>query len=174
PSAGLARGGDLSTAAFVLSRGRVRGAARVAACCAAAATAAGRDWLVLETSAGAPGRFLARRAVAAGAGLVFAVGGDGTVRACAEALAGTAIPLAIVPRGTANLAARALGIPHPLGAALATGFGGDERPIHLATADGAAFAAMDRPGPDAAGVAAAPPALNARAGGPAHAPAAGR
>ena len=31
---------------------------------------------------------LARRAVAAGAGLVIAAGGDGTVRACAQALAG--------------------------------------------------------------------------------------
>ncbi|MBO0815178.1 MAG: NAD(+)/NADH kinase, partial [Actinobacteria bacterium] len=97
----------MSTAAFVLNPARVRGAARVAADCAAAAAAAGWDWLVLETSAGSPGTLLARQAVAAGAGLVFAVGGDGTVRACAEALAGTGVPLAIVPRGTANLAARA-------------------------------------------------------------------
>ena len=103
----------------MLNPARVRGAARVAARCAAAA---GWGWLVLETSAGNPGTLLARQAVAAGAGLVFAVGGDGTVRACAEALAGTGIPLAIVPRGTANLAARALRIPHRLGAALATGF----------------------------------------------------
>ena len=79
----------MKTAAIVLNPGRVRGAARVAARCAAAATAAGWDSLVLETSAGDPGTLLARRAVAAGAGLVFAVGGDGTVRACAEALAGT-------------------------------------------------------------------------------------
>jgi diacylglycerol kinase family enzyme len=154
----------MSTAAFVLNPGRVRGAARVAAGCAAAATAAGWDWLVLETSAGDPGTLLARQAVAAGAGLVFAVGGDGTVRACAEALAGTAIPLAIVPRGTANLAARALGIPHRLGAALATGFGGHERRIDLATADGMTYAAMAGLGVDAAVVAAAPAGLKARAG----------
>jgi len=162
------------TAVFVLNPGRVRGAARVAAGCAAAATAAGRDWLVLETSAGDPGTLLARRAVAAGAGLVFAVGGDGTVRACAEALAGTAIPLAIVPRGTANLAARALGIPHRLGAALATGFGGHERRIDLATANGMTFAAMAGLGVDAAVVAAAPAWLKARAGWLAYAAAGAR
>ena len=154
----------MSTAAFVLNPGRVRGAARVVAGCTAAATAAGWDSLVLETSAGDPGTLLARRAVAAGAGLVFAVGGDGTVRACAEALAGTEIPLAIVPRGTANLAARALGIPHRLGAALAAGFGGHERRIDLATADGMTFAAMAGLGVDAAVVAAAPAWLKSRAG----------
>ena len=151
-------------AAFVLNPGRVRGAARVVAGCTAAATAAGWDSLVLETSAGDPGTLLARRAVAAGAGLVFAVGGDGTVRACAEALAGTEVPLAIVPRGTANLAARALGIPHRLGAALAAGFGGHERRIDLATADGMTFAAMAGLGVDAAVVAAAPAWLKSRAG----------
>jgi diacylglycerol kinase family enzyme len=151
-------------AAFVLNPGRVRGAARVAAGCTAAATAAGWDSLVLETSAGDPGTSLARRAVAAGAGLVFAVGGDGTVRACAEALAGTEVPLAIVPRGTANLAARALGIPHRLGAALAAGFGRHERRIDLASADGMTFAAMAGLGVDAAVVAAAPAWLKAQAG----------
>ena len=151
-------------AAFVLNPGRVRGAARVVAGCVAAATAVGWDSLALETSAGDPGTSLARRAVAAGAGLVFAVGGDGTVRACAEALAGTEIPLAIVPRGTANLAARALGIPHRLGAALAAGFGGHERRIDLATADGMTFAAMAGLGVDAAVVAAAPAWLKSRAG----------
>jgi diacylglycerol kinase family enzyme len=167
-------GSEMSTAAFVLNPGRVRGAARVAAGCAAAATAAGWDWLVLETSAGDRGTLLARQAVAAGAGLVFAVGGDGTVRACAEALAGTAIPLAIVPRGTANLAARALGIPHRLDAALAAGFRGHERRIDLATADGMTYAAMAGLGVDAAVVAAAPAGLKARAGWLAYAAAGAR
>jgi diacylglycerol kinase family enzyme len=164
----------MSTVAFVMNPGRIRGADRVAAGCAAAATAAGWDWLVLKTSAGDPGTLLARQSVAAGAGLVFAVGGDGTVRACAEALAGTAVPLAIVPRGTANLAARALGIPHRLSAALATGFGGHERRIDLATADGMTFAAMAGLGVDASVVAATPAALKARAGWLAYAAAGAR
>ena len=50
--------------------------------------------------------------VAAGAGLVVAVGGDGTVAALAADLAGTGIPLAIVPGGTGNVLASALGIPN--------------------------------------------------------------
>jgi undecaprenyl-diphosphatase len=154
----------LSTAAFVLNPGRVRDAARVAARCGAAAAAAGWDWLFLETTAADPGTALARDAAAAGAGLVFAIGGDGTVRACAEALAGTTVPLAIVPRGTANLAAHALGVPRRLDAALATGFGRHERRIDLAAADGLTFVAMAGLGVDAAVVGATPAGLKTRAG----------
>jgi undecaprenyl-diphosphatase len=67
--------------------------------------------------------------------MVIAAGGDGTVRACAQALAGTRVPVAIVPLGTANLAARALGVPSRTGDALAAGFGGQERRIDLAVAE---------------------------------------
>jgi len=149
---------------FVLNPARVRSAPRVAARCAAAATAAGWDWLVAETTIGDPGTGLARHAVGAGARLVVAVGGDGTVRACAHALAGTAVPLAIVPRGTANLAARALGLPARLDAALACAFGGHERRIDLATADGITFVAMAGLGTDAAVVGATPARLKTSAG----------
>src|SRR6266516_4294849 len=114
-----------------------------------------------------------------------AAGGDGTVRACAQALAGTQVPLAIVPLGTANLAARALGIPPGIGGSLATAFGGHERRIDLAVAgataagaDGAGttgagttggaggltFAAMAGIGLDAEVVAATPRLLKRRAG----------
>jgi diacylglycerol kinase family enzyme len=51
---------------------------------------------------------------AAGAGnapLAVAVGGDGTIRECAAVLAGTGVPIAIVPAGTGNVFAAALGIP---------------------------------------------------------------
>jgi len=158
----------------VLNPARVRGAARVAGRCAAAATMAGWDWLLLETTAGDPGTELARHAAAAGARLVFAVGGDGTVRACAQALAGTAVPLAIVPRGTANLAARALGVPLRLNAALACGFAGHERRIDLAVADGITFVAMAGLGTDAAVVGATPAGLKTWAGWPAYAAAGAR
>ena len=43
--------------------------------------------------------------------VVLAVGGDGTVRACAHALAGTDVPLAVFPTGTANLFANGFGLP---------------------------------------------------------------
>ena len=43
------------------------------------------------------------RALDEGAELVFAWGGDGTVRRCIDALAGADATLAILPAGTANL-----------------------------------------------------------------------
>ena len=85
-------------------------------------------------------------------GLVVAAGGDGTVRACAQALAGTQVPLGIVPLGTANLAARALGIPPRLGGSLAAAFGGHERRIDLAVAGAAVGDAGARAGGGAAGL----------------------
>ncbi len=65
----------------------------------------------LETSVSEPGATQARLAVASGATLVVAAGGDGTVRSVAAGVAGTGVPLGIVPLGTANLAARNLGLP---------------------------------------------------------------
>ncbi|MCC0177158.1 methylglyoxal synthase [Waterburya agarophytonicola K14] len=53
---------------------------------------------------------LATQAIASGADLIIASGGDGTVSAVAGALIGTEIPLGIIPRGTANAFSMALGI----------------------------------------------------------------
>lgn len=64
-----------------------------------------------ETSVEDPGRGMAEEAIEAGCELVIAVGGDGTVRAVAEGLAGTETTLGIVPQGTGNLLARNLGVP---------------------------------------------------------------
>jgi diacylglycerol kinase family enzyme len=90
-----------------------------------------------------------------GAELVVAVGGDGTVRSCAEGLAMTGVPLGIVPHGTANLLARSLRIPgHPRSALrVVLGAGAVDRTIDLAAADGVLFTAMAGMGLDAAVVA---------------------
>jgi diacylglycerol kinase family enzyme len=95
----------------------------------------------------------ARRAALSGAELVVAVGGDGTVRCCAEGMVGTDVPMGMVPLGTANLLARTLGIPaHPRAAlrcALDAGRGAD-RLVDVALADGIPFTAMAGMGLDAA------------------------
>ncbi|GIH48047.1 diacylglycerol kinase [Microbispora rosea] len=61
----------------------------------------------------------AREAVAAGPAALVAFGGDGLVHLAVQAVAGTAVPLGIVPAGTGNDIADALGIPRkdPLAAA---------------------------------------------------------
>ncbi|HEY5353374.1 MAG TPA: diacylglycerol kinase family protein [Streptosporangiaceae bacterium] len=154
----------MPTAAIIINRTRARDVPRFRRQCGLAARAAGWEPTFAETSLADHGLALARDALAAGAGLVIAAGGDGTVRACAHALAGTGVPLAIVPRGTANLAARALGIPARLDASLAAAFGGRDRQVDLAEADGMPFAAMAGIGLDAAVVDGTPDLLKRHLG----------
>lgn len=154
----------MPTAAFIVNRNRVRHFPRLNRRSAAAAAARGWEIEFLQTRSADAGDGATRQAVAAGARLVFAVGGDGTVRACAEALAGQQVPLAIVPRGTANLVANALGIPSSLRAALAVGFGRHQRRIDLAVTGSTTFAAMAGIGLDAAVVGGAAAGLKGAAG----------
>ena len=56
----------------------------------------------------------ARTAAASGVDAVVAAGGDGTVSACASALVGGDVPLAVLPLGTLNHFARDLGMPDDL------------------------------------------------------------
>ena len=121
--------------------------------------AARHDWTAEFhiTEKAEAGVAVARGSALDGADLVVAVGGDGTVRGCAEGVASTGVPLGIVPHGTANLLARTLGIPgHPRAAlevALDHRRAADDRVIDLAIADREPFTAMAGMGLDAAVVA---------------------
>src|SRR5258705_7445463 len=154
----------MPAAMIIINRTRVRDVSRFRRRCCLAARASGWEAVFAETGPRDHGVGLVRGALAAGARLVVAAGGDGTVRACAHALADTGVPLAIVPRGTANLAARALGIPSRLDAALAAGFGGRLRQVDLAEAEGMLFAAMAGIGLDAAVVSGTPDLLKRHLG----------
>jgi YegS/Rv2252/BmrU family lipid kinase len=93
-----------------------------------------RGWLPpwwLETTVEDSGRAMARQAVEQEVDLVLVAGGDGTVRVVCSALAGTGIPLGLIPAGTGNLLARNLGIPLDEAAALDVAFNGMSKPIDL-------------------------------------------
>lgn len=81
--------------------------------------AAGWDWEVEVTNTFGDGGRLAARAVAGGAGMVVACGGDGTVMDVASGLLGSDVPLAILPAGTGNALAKDLGLPLDLPSACA-------------------------------------------------------
>jgi diacylglycerol kinase family enzyme len=142
----------VSLVAFVLNGTLLRDPRRFARHCRAAAEDHGWEpWFVpAPDRAAAEIPVLTRRAVTAGAALVVAAGGDGTVRACAEGLADTGVPLAIVPLGTANLIARALGVPGQAERALEVAFGGRDQLIDLGRVTDAAGGDLEA-GPRAGG-----------------------
>ncbi|WP_147915697.1 diacylglycerol/lipid kinase family protein [Ruania zhangjianzhongii] len=98
-------------AAFVLNPIKADGPALRRRAAEIAADLAMPEPLWFETTVEDPGVGQTRAAIAAGASVVVAAGGDGTVRTVAEVLAGTEIPMALLPLGTGNLLARNLDLP---------------------------------------------------------------
>jgi diacylglycerol kinase (ATP) len=112
--------------------------------------AAGVDdplWYEVNKSRKAPKRV--RRALAAGADLVLVWGGDGMVQRSADALAGSGVPVGLIPAGTANLLANNLGVPDRLEAAVRTALHGRPRTLDLGRVGGEHFAVMAGVGFDA-------------------------
>ncbi|WP_328759152.1 diacylglycerol kinase family protein [Streptomyces sp. NBC_00271] len=109
----------------------------------------------IETTADDPGTGQTAGAVRAGATLIVVCGGDGTVRAAADALAGSGVPLVVVPCGTGNLLARNLGLPLTPATALDAALSGTPHRLDLGRIEGDGlapthFAAMSGAGLDAA------------------------
>ena len=92
---------------------------------------------------------LARGAVERGATRVIAWGGDGSVNEVSRALAFTGTPMAIVPAGSGNGLARALGVPMRSTAALHAALSAKPHPIDLGEIDGHVFANIAGVGFDA-------------------------
>ena len=82
-----------------------------------------------------PGGRAARSALQHDPAVVIVVGGDGTIRAVAEEVLSSGIPLAVVPAGTGNLLARELGIMAGLEESVRTAFTGSDRAIDVGVAE---------------------------------------
>ncbi|MCW2679198.1 MAG: diacylglycerol kinase catalytic region [Frankiales bacterium] len=109
----------------------------------------GATWI--PTTAADPGPGQARQALADGAELVVVCGGDGTVRSVATVLAGTGVPMALLPSGTGNLLARNLEVPLEVEAAARVAASGRTAAIDVGrTDDGECFLVMAGSGFDAA------------------------
>ena len=94
------------------------------------------ETLFYETSKEDPGGGVTAEALEAGADMVIAAGGDGTVRAVAEALRGKDASLGLLPSGTGNLLARNLDLSlDNLDDSIATAFRGRDRDIDLGVVD---------------------------------------
>ncbi|MFL6251358.1 MAG: diacylglycerol/lipid kinase family protein [Actinomycetes bacterium] len=130
--------------------------------------AAGLGVLWLETTPEDPGQGLTAKAVAEGVDLVMAQGGDGTVMACVTGLAGTDVPLAVLPGGTGNLLATNFDIPADLEAAVDVALHGDRVRLDVAATDDDRFVVMGGIGFDAAMLRDADPKLKERLGAVAY------
>lgn len=92
--------------------------------------------LWFATTTADAGQGVTRAALSEGATVILAAGGDGTVRAVAEALRGSHVPIALIPLGTGNLLARNLNLTLTnLDESIRAAFSGADRLIDLGIAE---------------------------------------
>jgi diacylglycerol kinase (ATP) len=102
----------------------------------------------VPTTADDPGPGQTRAAIESGAECVIACGGDGTVRAVADALAGSGVHLGVVPFGTGNLLAKNVGLPEGFDA-IPIAMSSSARKFDVGVINGERFAVMAGTGLDA-------------------------
>jgi YegS/Rv2252/BmrU family lipid kinase len=126
--------------------------------------AGGASPRVCETRKVGDARAFACSAAAAGNDAVLVAGGDGTINEAINGLldSGAALPLGLLPLGTANVLAIELGLPRRPAAAAAVVLRNRRLPICLGVAGNRAFALMAGIGFDAAVVANLDPARKRR------------
>ena len=95
------------------SRGRIKRACRMLE-----ATGYEVEWL--STSRRGDAENIARESVVKSPSMIIAAGGDGTINEVVNGIAGSRIPLAIVPLGTTNVLAKETGIPENVQGAIET------------------------------------------------------
>lgn len=114
-------------------------ASRRVAAVRAAAESRGLHADIHLTEYGGHARELATRSAEAGVDLVIVWGGDGTLNETGSALLGSQTTLGLVPAGSGNGLAAALGVPRDPGAALAVAFDGETRVIDAGVMAGRPF-----------------------------------
>ena len=123
---------------------------RASGAAARARAARGLDepfWAEVAKSRLAPDQI--KRALEAGANLIFVWGGDGTVQRCIDAVSGSDVALAILPAGTANLFATNLEIPQDIEQAVEIGLHGRRRKLDVGRLKKERFGVMAGAGFDA-------------------------
>jgi len=119
-------------------------------------------WYEVPKSKKAPKKV--RKALDAKPDLVVAWGGDGLVQRTIDVMAGSDVPLAIIPAGTGNLLATNLGVPPDLAGAVEVAFEGKRKSIDLGKMNGEHFAVMAGIGFDGAMIRDADKGMKARLG----------
>jgi|CXWL01.1.fsa_nt_gi YegS/Rv2252/BmrU family lipid kinase len=130
---------------------------------AALATGGWQVELAVTTAPGAATE-LAREAASAGRAAVFVLGGDGSAREAAAGLLGSDTALGVLPGGTTNVVARALGLPMNAAAAAARLRPGRTRRWDVGLCGDEPFLMQASAGLDAAVMAGVDPGLKARLG----------
>ena len=101
--------------------------------------ARGIDARIVAVEPGDLDRHCGEVAEEAGVDALVAAGGDGTIGTAAAAVAGTGMPLGILPMGTLNHFAKDAGIPLDLEEAVAVVAGGTTRRVDVAEVNGRVF-----------------------------------